>query len=104
MIRRPPGSTLTDTLFPYTTLFRSGYAWHGSAAADREVAQDEGRRAGGRRSGDQRRSRRRAGAGWRPRRALSGLQPRARLTAFDRLAGQAVRLSDRARTSRAVQP
>src|SRR3546814_3860730 len=31
MIRRPPGSTRTDTLFPYTTLFRSwpqlvGYA------------------------------------------------------------------------------
>src|SRR3546814_7852723 len=24
MIRRPPKSTLTDTLFPYTTLFRSG--------------------------------------------------------------------------------
>src|SRR3546814_12128686 len=23
MYRRPPGSTLTDTLFPYTTLFRS---------------------------------------------------------------------------------
>src|SRR3546814_15428557 len=23
MIRRPPGSTLTDTPFPYTTLFRS---------------------------------------------------------------------------------
>src|SRR3546814_9380805 len=23
MIQRPPGSTLTDTLFPYTTLFRS---------------------------------------------------------------------------------
>src|SRR3546814_7580297 len=23
MIRRPPGSTLTDTLFPYTPLFRS---------------------------------------------------------------------------------
>src|SRR3546814_18005827 len=23
MIRQPPGSTLTDTLFPYTTLFRS---------------------------------------------------------------------------------
>src|SRR3546814_13797682 len=29
MIRRPPGSTRTDTLFPYTTLFRS--AWGGSA-------------------------------------------------------------------------
>src|SRR3546814_18782707 len=27
MIRRPPGSTRTDTLFPYTTLFRS----HGSS-------------------------------------------------------------------------
>src|SRR3546814_13471201 len=24
MIRRPPSSTRTDTLFPYTTLFRSG--------------------------------------------------------------------------------
>src|SRR3546814_2450928 len=26
MIRRPPRSTRTDTLFPYTTLFRSSYA------------------------------------------------------------------------------
>src|SRR3546814_12211473 len=26
MIRRPPRSTRTDTLFPYTTLFRSQYA------------------------------------------------------------------------------
>src|SRR3546814_17579911 len=26
MIRRPPRSTPTDTLFPYTTLFRSGRA------------------------------------------------------------------------------
>src|SRR3546814_13232650 len=26
MIRRPPRSTRTDTLFPYTTLFRSGEA------------------------------------------------------------------------------
>src|SRR3546814_15562669 len=25
MIRRPPGSTRTDTLFPYTTLFRSQF-------------------------------------------------------------------------------
>src|SRR3546814_6931149 len=25
MIRRPPRSTRTDTLFPYTTLFRSSY-------------------------------------------------------------------------------
>src|SRR3546814_18358974 len=31
MVRRPPGSTRTDTLFPYTTLFRS-------AGADVETA------------------------------------------------------------------
>src|SRR3546814_4718201 len=31
MIRRPPISTLTDTLFPYTTLFRS---WPCTAARD----------------------------------------------------------------------
>src|SRR3546814_16980827 len=28
MIRRPPRSTRTDTLFPYTTLFRSTLNWH----------------------------------------------------------------------------
>src|SRR3546814_1314208 len=27
MIRRPPRSTRTDTLFPYTTLFRSNRQW-----------------------------------------------------------------------------
>src|SRR3546814_1734371 len=27
MIRRPPRSTRTDTLFPYTTLFRSTYTY-----------------------------------------------------------------------------
>src|SRR3546814_3047792 len=36
MIRRTPRSTLTDTLFPYTTLFRSSRnhrkAWHDAAA------------------------------------------------------------------------
>src|SRR3546814_3209280 len=37
MIRRPPRSTLTDTLFPYTTLFRSA------------VPADAGRRKAGRR-------------------------------------------------------
>src|SRR3546814_13586270 len=37
MIRRPPRSTRTDTLFPYTTLFRSdlgpgfGYEWTGQS-------------------------------------------------------------------------
>src|SRR3546814_3270682 len=32
MIRRPPRSTRTDTLFPYTTLFRSRYASAGGPA------------------------------------------------------------------------
>src|SRR3546814_5232918 len=31
MIRRPPRSTRTDTLFPYTTLFRSHHESHGAA-------------------------------------------------------------------------
>src|SRR3546814_2683286 len=39
MIRRPPRSTRTDTLFPYTTLFRSQHQARdlqaGGAAADR---------------------------------------------------------------------
>src|SRR3546814_5515759 len=33
MIRRPPRSTRTDTLFPYTTLFRSGDARRWSRTA-----------------------------------------------------------------------
>src|SRR3546814_18780052 len=32
MIRRPPRSTRTDTLFPYTTLFRSGLMGLGRVA------------------------------------------------------------------------
>src|SRR3546814_2206039 len=35
MIRRPPRSTRTDTLFPYTTLFRSGPARDGLRARRR---------------------------------------------------------------------
>src|SRR3546814_15764024 len=35
MIRRPPRSTRTDTLFPYTTLVRSRKAQAGSAIAPR---------------------------------------------------------------------
>src|SRR3546814_10257187 len=37
MIRRPPRSTRTDTLFPYTTLFRSPVAADGVAADDGEA-------------------------------------------------------------------
>src|SRR3546814_6014413 len=37
MLRRPPRSTLTDTLFPYTTLYRSGT--HGGAGRDGDGGQ-----------------------------------------------------------------
>src|SRR3546814_10135890 len=58
MIRRPPRSTRTDTLFPYTTLFRSllSFAAAVSAAAcryDMEVPRDvRNARPHGRRGGD----------------------------------------------------
>src|SRR3546814_2767308 len=39
MIRRPPRSTRTDTLFPYTTLFRSG---RGNCAQRVRQVQDQG--------------------------------------------------------------
>src|SRR3546814_15532971 len=41
MIRRPPRSTRTDTLFPYTTLFRSPLSFREGNRAD-----DRSRRAG----------------------------------------------------------
>src|SRR3546814_7381993 len=41
MIRRPPRSTRTDTLFPYTTLFRSGRACRFGA---RDAGGDRGAR------------------------------------------------------------
>src|SRR3546814_9810372 len=37
MIRRPPRSTRTDTLFPYTTLFRSTRCFFGVGFASRWV-------------------------------------------------------------------
>src|SRR3546814_2879761 len=55
MMRRPPRSTRTDTLFPYTTLFRSGlHGDHaapvpaGDGAAERGRARGDGRHAHGR--------------------------------------------------------
>src|SRR3546814_4083298 len=48
MIRRPPRSTRTDTLFPYTTLFRS--------QAERTPGEDRPQRLAGRGNGDPRRS------------------------------------------------
>src|SRR3546814_10109986 len=37
MIRRPPRSTRTDTLFPYTTLFRSAHADFGRLLRHRHI-------------------------------------------------------------------
>src|SRR3546814_7336647 len=37
MIRRPPRSTRTDTLFPYTTLFRSALRGRGRGCAQRRA-------------------------------------------------------------------
>src|SRR3546814_20000881 len=46
MIRRPPRSTRTDTLFPYTTLFRSPVkVWNAQVLAD-SAANAHGRQAG----------------------------------------------------------
>src|SRR3546814_20779452 len=42
MIRRPPRSTRTDTLFPYTTLFRSYLARQACCADDRSPAGHRG--------------------------------------------------------------
>src|SRR3546814_15487866 len=40
MIRRPPRSTRTDTLFPYTTLFRSANSSGGAIAAYNKAVAD----------------------------------------------------------------
>src|SRR3546814_9720143 len=42
MIRRPPRSTRTDTLFPYTTLFRSSVRVERSRDAHRRCASSRG--------------------------------------------------------------
>src|SRR3546814_10811362 len=94
MIRRPPRSTRTDTLFPYTTLFRS----RKHDRRDRRGGQDvrrhghrlvERRRSGHRRA-DERRARRfartRTRDANRSQRALGGLERRA-----DEEAGHGVR-------------
>src|SRR3546814_2982186 len=41
MIRRPPRSTRTDTLFPYTTLFRSGRVIGSRFVRDPEIGEQE---------------------------------------------------------------
>src|SRR3546814_6450760 len=42
MIRQPPGFTRTDTLFPYTTLFRSGFPGHRRTGGARRGRQSQG--------------------------------------------------------------
>src|SRR3546814_13729555 len=48
MIRRPPRSTRTDTLFPYTTLFRSPGCCPMASAAGTAGTQKKSRRLGSR--------------------------------------------------------
>src|SRR3546814_6763400 len=73
MIRRPPRSTRTDTLFPYTTLFRSADQGLRRRRRTRHEGGEERRRSGGRLSpralGSQ--------GGLRQRRSLHGKVPRA---------------------------
>src|SRR3546814_19390309 len=72
MIRGPTISTLTDTLCPYSTLFRSAHGGGGGAAADRRgVAKFHDRR-------DYRDHRHTQRAGARVRRLGPGAVPRAR--------------------------
>src|SRR3546814_13443365 len=40
MIRRPPRSTRTDPLFPYTTLFRSAHRRHAMVVADLHIVEE----------------------------------------------------------------
>src|SRR3546814_2147092 len=60
MIRRPPRSTRTDTLFPYTTLFRSRRQHARGRTAGRAAAARCGRAARRHRTGAPARSARRA--------------------------------------------
>src|SRR3546814_3392324 len=59
MIRRPPRSTRTDTLFPYTTLFRSdrehrGKRLPGAGESREDEPHDRDRHGGAERIGDRR--------------------------------------------------
>src|SRR3546814_20683617 len=74
MIRRPPRSTRTDTLFPYTTLFRSraGIGQYDRQGASTPAAPSHGNGPGGRNP------RLHAGAAW-PR-AMGDVRERRRIT------------------------
>src|SRR3546814_18832141 len=68
MIRRPPRSTRTDTLFPYTTLFRSLHLLHDAASAEKgaDLPQPGGRSPGRRISHHSVEDRNRIGRAFRP--------------------------------------
>src|SRR3546814_4126189 len=70
MIRRPPRSTRTDTLFPYTTLFRSPGADRLDAARQRPGRDRPDRRGQRPPRGQPHRPQDQAGAGQRPDRTL----------------------------------
>src|SRR3546814_16840115 len=66
MIRRPPRSTRTDTLFPYTTLFRSHHRYHGRSPRHASLHQDQSRQDAGLGKDDASFSRRVRAAGMMP--------------------------------------
>src|SRR3546814_10489652 len=66
MIRRPPRSTRTDTLFPYTTLFRSHHRYHGRSPRHASLHQDQSRQDAGLGKDDAAFSRRVRAAGMMP--------------------------------------
>src|SRR3546814_16723960 len=72
MIRRPPRSTLTDTLFPYTTLFRSPSRLGGRARRGARPLSGAGAVVGLARLERQAQPRKRRGLRPLPRRALRG--------------------------------
>src|SRR3546814_13855096 len=53
MIRRPPRSTRTDSLLPYTSLFRSGLAARVSGMAGADISDQPEQQRDGERGGDQ---------------------------------------------------
>src|SRR3546814_5292615 len=108
MIRRPPRSTRTETLFPYTTLFRSKHDGGHRRAEPRGRAVDRPRAPADRQQrdrSDQRRARlaRRTARGQDRRRRLSSEEHTSELQSLMRTSYDVVRLKKKHEQSRAMR-